>query len=78
MRYAVAIVFAIAAAAATSVFLAVPVASWAIGFMAFEDPEQAEELHAAAVTGINLAGMMAGWAIGWAAGGTLSKAEPDG
>lgn len=77
MRYLVAMIFAIAAAAATSVFLATPVATWVVNNLRFDSPDQVGDLHAAIFMGVNLVGMLIGWTIGWAAGGTLSRAEPE-
>ncbi|MBA4130974.1 MAG: hypothetical protein C0519_06080 [Hyphomicrobium sp.] len=76
MRYLVAMIFAATFAAVTTVFLATPVASWAVDQMKFENPDQVADLHSAIFLGINLFAMLIGWTIGWALGRSLS-ATPD-
>jgi hypothetical protein len=76
MRYLVAMIFAAACAAATTVFLATPVASWVVDRLKFDSPDQVADLHSAIFMAVNLAAMLIGWTIGWAAGRSLSAA-PD-
>jgi hypothetical protein len=71
MRYLVAMIFAIAVAAATAVFLSGPVAAFIVGQFKFESPDQVDDLHNIAIMGTNLVGMLIGWTIGWALGGSL-------
>lgn len=74
MRYLVAMLFAVAVAAATTLFLGGPVANWAVGQMKFDSPDQVADVHSAVFMATNLLGMLIGWTIGWALGGTL---KPD-
>lgn len=76
MRYLVAMIFAATAAAVTTVFLATPVASWAVDQLKFDSPDQVADLHSAIFMGINLFAMLIGWTVGWALGRSLS-ATPD-
>lgn len=76
MRYLVAMIFAAAFAAVTTVFLATPAASWVVDKLKFDSPDQVADLHSALFLGINLFAMLAGWTIGWALGRGLS-ANPD-
>jgi vancomycin permeability regulator SanA len=76
MRYLVAMIFAAAFAAVTTVFLATPIASWAVDKMKFDSPDQVADLHSAIFLGVNLLAMLIGWTIGWALGRSLS-ATPD-
>jgi hypothetical protein len=76
MRYLVAMIFAATFAAATTVFLATPVASWVVDKLKFDSPDQVGDLHTSIFLGVNLAAMLIGWTIGWALGRSLS-ANPD-
>ncbi len=76
MRYLVAMIFAAAFAAVTTVFLAAPVATWVVDQLKFDSPDQVADLHSAIFMGVNLAAMLIGWTIGWALGRSLS-ATPD-
>jgi vancomycin permeability regulator SanA len=77
MRYLVAMIFAAAFAAVTTVFLAAPIASWAVDQLKFDSPDQVAELHSAIFLGINLVAMLIGWTIGWALGRGLSVTPDD-
>lgn len=72
MRYLVAMIFAIAVAAATAVFISEHVARWIVDQMKFDSPDQVDDLHTAIIMGTNLLGMLIGWTIGWALGGSIT------
>jgi vancomycin permeability regulator SanA len=76
MRYLVAMIFAATFAAVTTVFLATPIASWAVDKMKFDNPDDVSTMHVTIFLGINLFAMLIGWTIGWALGRSLS-ATPD-
>ena len=76
MRYVVAMIFAATFAAVTSVFFAIPFASWLVDKLKFESPDEVNAWHSAVFLGVNLAAMLIGWTIGWALGRSLS-ANPD-
>lgn len=76
MRYLVAMIFAAALAAVTTVFLATPVASWVVDKLKFDSPDQVADLHSAIFMAVNLFAMLIGWTIGWALGRGFS-ANPD-
>ncbi len=78
MRYVVAIIFAIAAAATCSVFLGEPVASWVVDQYKFDSPDDVNTMHSAVFLGTGLVGMLIGWTIGWAAGALLAGADRGG
>jgi len=65
MRYLIAMVFAIICAAAATVFVSSPLATWVVGQMAFESPDEVADLHALVFMGVNLLGLAIGWTIGW-------------
>jgi hypothetical protein len=69
MRYLVAMIFAVAVAAATTVFVSSPVASSVVRKFAFESPDEVADLHSLVFMGVNLVGLMIGWTIGWWLGG---------
>ena len=69
MRYLIAMIFAVIGAAAVTVFVSSPVASWAVSKFAFESPDEVADLHALIFMGVNLLGLAAGWTIGWWLGG---------
>ncbi len=69
MRYLIAMIFAVVAAAATTVFVSSPVASWVVSKFAFESPDEVGDLHALIFMGVNLLGLAVGWTIGWWLGG---------
>ncbi len=77
MRYLVAMLFAVAVAAATTLFVGSPVASWVVGQMKFDSPDQVGDVHSAVFMATNLLGMLIGWTIGWALGGTLRPEADD-
>lgn len=78
MRYLIAMLFAIAAAALAMLYVSGPFASWAVAKFAFENPDQVNDLHVALFMGLNLAALVAGWVIGWLAGGAVAGADADG
>lgn len=65
MRYLIAMIFAIICAAAATVFVSSPVATWVVHQMAFESPDEVADLHAMIFMGVNLLALAAGWTIGW-------------
>lgn len=65
MRYLIAMVFAIVFAAAATVFVSSPVATWVVDQMVFESPDEVGDLHMLVFMGVNLAGLAIGWTIGW-------------
>lgn len=65
MRYLIAMIFAIITAAAATVFVSSPVATWVVDQMAFESPDEVADLHAAIFMGVNLLALAIGWTIGW-------------
>ena len=75
MRYLVAMLFAIATAAVTMLFVSGRFASWAVSKFAFDNPDQVNDLHVALFMGMNLLALVVGWAVGWAAGGTLVRGD---
>ncbi len=77
MRYLVAMLFAIAAAAATAVFAGSEIANWLVAGMKFDNPDQVADTQSMIFMAVNFAGLLLGWAIGWMLGGTL-EGEDDG
>lgn len=71
MRYLVAMIFAVVAAALTTKFLAAPAADWIVAQQKFESSDDVENLHQMAFLGTNVVGLMFGWIVGWVIGGPL-------
>ena len=65
MRYLIAMIFAIVCAAATTVFIGSPVATWVVEQQVFESPDEVANLHMLVFMGVNLVGLAIGWTIGW-------------
>jgi len=65
MRYLIAMIFAIVCAAATTVFVSSPVATWVVDQQVFESPDEVADLHMLVFMGVNLVGLAIGWTIGW-------------
>lgn len=65
MRYLIAMIFAIICAAAATVFVSSPVATWVVDQMAFESPDEVADLHSVVFMSVNLVGLAIGWTIGW-------------
>jgi hypothetical protein len=65
MRYLIAMAFAIVCAAAATVFISSPVATWVVNRFTFESPDEVADLHSLVFMGVNLLGLAIGWAIGW-------------
>ncbi|HEX7076430.1 MAG TPA: hypothetical protein VF226_20525 [Hyphomicrobiaceae bacterium] len=65
MRYLIAMIFAIVAAAAATVFVSSPIATWVVDRMAFESPDEVADLHSMVFMGVNLVALAIGWTIGW-------------
>lgn len=83
MRYLVAMIFAVAVAAAATVFVSSPVASWFVAqpwvvhTLNFDNPDQVADLHSAVFMAVNLIGMLIGWTFGWMLGGSLAGKSGD-
>ena len=75
MRYLIAMIFAIVAAAAATVFVSSPVATWAVDQMAFESPDEVANLHSIIFMGVNLLALAIGWTIGWWLGNFERQSE---
>lgn len=73
MRHLVAIVTSIAVALLATVYLASPIASWAVRQYTFEDPDAVANLHALIFMGVNVGALFAGWLIGWLLGARLGQ-----
>lgn len=69
MRFLIAMLFAIAGALAVTLYVASPLATWAVAQYSFQSPDEVSTLHGAIYMGVNLAGLLAGWTIGWFIGG---------
>lgn len=65
MRYLIAMIFAIVCAAAATVFVSSPAATWVVDQMAFESPDEVADLHAMVFMGVNILSLAIGWTIGW-------------
>ena len=76
MRYVVAMVFAIIAAALAIVFMSSSVADWVVGHMTFESPDDADNLHMLAFIGTNIVALLIGWMAGWIIGGSGGSKPP--
>lgn len=75
MRYVVAIVFAILAAGAATLYVSSPVATWIVSRNVFESPDEADNLENLIFMGVNLLGLAVGWTFGWWLGGLISRPE---
>jgi hypothetical protein len=76
MRYVVAMVFAIIAAALAIIFMSSSVADWVVGHMTFESPDDADNLHMLTFIGANIVALLIGWMVGWIIGGSASSKPP--
>jgi vancomycin permeability regulator SanA len=68
MRFLIAMVCAVIAAALATFYAAMPIASWAVRQFTFDSPDTVATLHAAVFMLVNLTALVAGFVIGWAAG----------
>lgn len=75
MRYVVAMLFAIAAAALAMLFVSGAFANWAVARFAFDNPDQVSDLHSAAFMGMNAVALVLGWMLGWSLGGAIVARE---
>lgn len=75
MRYLVGIIFAIAAAALTMVFISSPVATWVVEQFTFDSPDEVADLHTLVFMAMNIVGLLIGWVIGWMVAGPLTSGE---
>lgn len=73
MRYVVAMIFAVAGALVTTLFLSSRVADFVVASYTFENPDQVADLHTAAFMGTNLAGLVIGWLVGWSISAQLRE-----
>lgn len=73
MRHLVAIVTSIAVALLATVYLASPIASWAVRQYTFEDPDTVANLHALVFMAVNVGALVAGWLLGWLLGARLGE-----
>ncbi|MBV1693181.1 MAG: hypothetical protein KGP27_01840 [Hyphomicrobiales bacterium] len=73
MRHLVAIVTSIAVALLATVYLASPIASWAVRQYTFEDPDTVANLHALVFMAVNVGALVAGWLFGWLLGARLGE-----
>ena len=73
MRTFLAMVFAIAAAAFTSLTISQNVADNVVVASAFEAPDAVATAHAAAFMGTSLLALLAGWVTGWVLGYPLRR-----
>ncbi len=76
MRFLIAMLFAIAGALAVTLYVASPLATWAVSQYSFQSPDEVSTLHGAIYMGANLAGLLAGWTVGWIIGGLLEGKKP--
>jgi len=65
MRYVIAMVFAIIGAGLAAVFVSPHVATWVVGHMTFESPDDASTMDMLSYMGSNVAGLIIGWLAGW-------------
>ena len=65
MRYLIAMIFAIVVAAAATVFVSSPVATWVVNQQTFESPDEVADLHMLVFMSVNLVALAIGWTIGW-------------
>lgn len=75
MRYLIAMLFAIVAAALTTIYVSGPFASWVVAKFAFDNPDQVNDLHVALFMGLNLTALALGWVVGWLAGGAIAGSD---
>ena len=76
MRYAIAFVAAVLAAAVAALFFSAPIASALVAGMRFESPDEVATMHAMLFMAGNVAALIAGWLVGLALGIRLEKARP--
>jgi hypothetical protein len=77
MRWLIAILIAIAAAALTTLFISEPLASSVVSRFAFDNPDQVADLHSLIFMGCNLAGLLVGWGLGWLVGGWFTSSASE-
>ncbi|MGB3719249.1 MAG: hypothetical protein DIU63_09300 [Proteobacteria bacterium] len=65
MRYLIAMIFAIIAAAGATVFISSPIATWVVDQFVFESPDEVGDLHAIVFMAVNILSLAIGWTIGW-------------
>jgi cytochrome bd-type quinol oxidase subunit 2 len=75
MRYVVAMVFAVIAAALAAVFLSSQVADWVVARQTFESPDEADTMHMLAYMGSNVAALIVGWLVGWVISGASGASK---
>lgn len=73
LRYVIAMVFAIAVALATTIYVSPQLASWTVAQFTFESPDEVGSLEDGVFMATNLAGLLIGWTIGWFIGGRFSR-----
>lgn len=71
MRYLVAMIFAVTGAALAMIFVAGPLASYAVQNMKFSSPDQNDNYFDLIYMATNAGGLVLGWLIGWVIGGPL-------
>lgn len=71
MRYVIAMLVAILAAVLATVLVSPRIASWAVGQLTFESPDEVGNLEDGVYMLSNLAALIVGWIIGWVIGGRL-------
>jgi hypothetical protein len=73
MRYVVAMIFAVAGALVTTLFLSSRVADFIVASYTFESPDQVADLHSLSFLGTSLGGLVIGWLIGWSISAQLRE-----
>lgn len=68
MRYLIAMIFAVVFAAAATLYVSSPFASFVVRNMTFDSPDAVANTHAAVFMLCNLAALVAGFAVGWGLG----------
>ena len=75
MRYVIAILFAIAGAALTMMYVSHNVADNIVASYRFDNPDQVADMHAAIYMATNVAGLLIGWTLGWLIGMPFKKRQ---